>query len=271
MTTNKIINATQDPQAANKLAADAMSAQEATVKALKPETKLPPATDVTLPAGLFDPFTGLITTAEVRELTGIDEEAISKITDTGKALLTVLNRGTVKIGEEASTENLLDSLYAGDREAILLAIRKVTFGSDVKLGPANCPHCGEEQVFDIDLDKDVPVKTLEGPGEFVLDCKVGKVVVTLPKGSAQKAIVASNNKTTAELDTIILSHCVVSINDATVIDPSVVRNLSIKDRRDILEEITNRNPGPQLSEIKVPCSACGTEVPLPLTLAELFR
>lgn len=270
MTTSKTISATQDPAAANKLAAQAMSDQEATVKALKPDTKLPPATDVTLPAGLYSPFDGLISTAEVRELTGVDEEAISKISDAGKALLTILERGTVKIGNEAATPAILDSLYAGDREALLLAIRKATFGSDIKLGPAPCPSCGEEQVFNIDLDKDVPVKTLDGPGEFTVDCKVGTVLVSLPKGSAQKAVVSSTNKTTAELDTIILTNCVVSINDMPVIDPAVVRNLSIQDRRKILNEITTRNPGPQLSELKTSCQSCGTEVPLPLTLAELF-
>jgi hypothetical protein len=271
MATNTTINAAQDPTTANKLAAEAMSDQEATVKALKPDTKLPPATDVILPAGLIDPFDGEITTAEVRELTGADEEAISKLADSAKALLVILERGTVKIGDQKATEALLDSLYAGDREAILLAIRKATFGSDIKLGPAPCPHCGEEQLFEIDLDKDVPIKTLKESGQFTVHCNVGNVVVTLPKGAAQKAIVSSSNKTMAELDTIILSHCIVSINDAMVLDPNVVRNLSIKDRRTILEEISNRNPGPQLSDIKVPCQSCGTEVPLPLTLAELFR
>jgi len=269
--TTKTVNAALDPSVANKLATEAMSDQEATVKAFKPDVKLPPATDVELPGGLMDPFSGLIKTAEVRELNGADEEAISKMVDPGRALLTILERGTVKIGSEKVTEPLLDSLYAGDREAILLAIRKATFGSDVKLGPAPCPSCGEEQVFEVDLDKDVPVKTLEGPGEFTVDCKVGEVRVTLPKGSAQKAVITSSNKTAAELDTIILNNCVLSINDTLVISPAAVRNLSIMDRRKILEEITDRNPGPQLSEIKVSCQFCGTEVPLPLTLAELFR
>jgi hypothetical protein len=56
-----------------------------------------------------------------------------------------------------------------------------------------------------------------------------------------------------------------------VVGQSQVRNLGIKDRRDILEEIAKRNPGPQLSEIKKACDTCGLEVELPLTLADLFR
>jgi hypothetical protein len=95
--------------------------------------------------------------------------------------------------------------------------------------------------------------------------------VSLPTGSTQKAIVTATNKTSAELDTILLKNCIESINDVPVLSMDDVRKLSLKDRRDILEEITNRNPGPQLSQIKIPCQSCGTEVPLPLTLAELFR
>lgn len=273
MTTDTNIKAVANPDLANKLAAEAMapSVQEVATSSIKPAVLPLPDTEVELLGGLYDPFKGLVTNVEVRELTGIDEEAISKIVDQGKALLTILERATVKIGDEPASKELLDALYAGDREQILLAIRIATFGSEVKLGPGECPECGEEQVYVVDLKKDVPLKKLEGDREFTLDCKVGKVTVTLPTGSTQKALVTSTNKTTAELDTILLKNCIKSVNGETVINPESVRNLSLKDRRDILQEISNRNPGPQLNAIKRPCQSCGVEVPLPLTLADLFR
>jgi hypothetical protein len=273
MTTDTIINASNDPTLANQLAAKAMKPSEQVVASsnYKVTTTPPPDTDVELLGGLLDPINGLVSTAEIRELTGLDEEIISKITDPGKALLTILERATVKIGDEPANKETLDALYAGDRELLLLAIRKATFGSDVKLGPGACPSCSFEQVFEIDLSKDVPLKKLEGGHTFTVKCKVGEVVVCLPTGSTQKAIVTATNKTSAELDTILLKNCIESINDAPVLNMDDVRKLSLKDRRDILEEITNRNPGPQLSQIKVPCQSCGAEVPLPLTLAELFR
>ncbi len=273
METDTIINAAQNPALANELAAKAMTSQDPVVASsiLKTNTMPPPDTTVELLGGLRDPFLGVISTAEIRELNGIDEELISKINDPGKALLTILERATVKIGDEPADKETLDSLYAGDRELLLLAIRNVTFGTEIKLGPGECPSCGVEQVFEIDLVKDVPLKKLEGDHTFTVKCKVGDVVVTLPTGSTQKAIVTSTNKTSAELDTILLKNCIESINDVPVFSLDDVRKLSLKDRRDILQEITNRNPGPQLSEIKIPCQSCGTEVPLPLTLAELFR
>jgi hypothetical protein len=272
MTTDTIINAANNPALANEIATKAMKSSDPVVASSGPKvtTTPPPDTDVELLGGLMDPIFGLISTAEVRELNGTDEELISKINDPGKALLTILERATVKIGEELADKETLDALYAGDRELLLLAIRKATFGSDIKLGPGECPSCGVEQTFEIDLNKDVPLKKLDGEPVFSVKCKVGNVVVSLPTGSTQKAIVTSTNKTSAELDSILLKNCIESINDNSVITLDEVRKLSLKDRRDILQEITTRNPGPQLSAIKIPCQSCGTEVPLPLTLAELF-
>jgi hypothetical protein len=271
MDTQKV-NAAQDPALATKLAADAIQlANQEVAISDEIDIQLPPDTAVNLPGGLLDPLDGLTTTAEIRELNGADEEAIAKTADMGKGLLTILERATVKIGDKKATKEDLDSLLAGDREMILLAIRKATFGSVIKLGPGACPHCEEEQIFEINLTKDVKVKELENnERSFTLDCKVGKVQVNLPDGGTQKEIVNSSNKTSAELDTILLKSCIASINGIPVMSVQQVRDLSINDRRKILNAISDRNPGPQLSEVKKNCQACGQEVPLPLTLADLF-
>lgn len=95
--------------------------------------------------------------------------------------------------------------------------------------------------------------------------------MALPTGDTQNKLVNASNKNTAELDTLLLSNCVIEINDVPVLGQAQIRNLGIKDRRSILEEIANRNPGPLLSEVKKACKTCGQEVELPLTLADLFR
>ena len=267
MTTDTTINAAQNPSLANQLVEKALTED---VGGAKPAVLLPPDPAVELPGGWLDPFLGLINTAEVRELIGSDEEAISKVGNSSKALLTILERATVKIGDEPSSKEMLDSLYAGDREMLLLSIRSITFGSEVEIGPIPCPFCEEEQTFKVDLSADVPIKKLEGPREFTVACKVWPVVMGLPTGHAQKEIVNSTNKTSAELDTILLKNCITSINGNPMVDLNTVRNLSLKDRRALLEEIINRNPGPQLGDIKKACKSCGQEVPLPLTLAGLF-
>jgi hypothetical protein len=265
------ISASSDPTLANKLVNQALSEQEVVVAASKTEIPSPPDTQVELPGGLFDPFDGLTTTVEIRELTGADEEQLARITDAGKGLLAILEKATVKIGDKPADKETLDSLLAGDREMILLAIRIATFGPDVKVGPM-CPNCGEAKTFEIDLEKDVEIKKLnEEDREFTVTCKVGTVVLNLPTGTTQKALVNATNKNSAELDTILLKGCMASINGVPVMSVQQIRDLSIKDRRTLLEEISNRNPGPQLSEIKKTCSSCEQEVSLPLTLADLFR
>lgn len=275
MTTNTL-NAAENPALANKIAQAATEVQVEEAMGSVPTITIPslPDTNIDLPGGFYDPMEDqMVTTAEVRELTGADEEAIVKITEPGKALMTILEKATVTIGGKPADKETLNMLLAGDREALLLGIRRVTFGNEIEL-EAVCDRCPELQTFKIDLTKDVKVKSLDdrlADRRFVLDLKVGKVKVALPTGDTQLKLINASNKNTAELDTLLLSDCVQEINDVPVLGQAQIRNLGIKDRRTLLEEIANRNPGPLLSEVKKACGTCGQEVELPLTLADLFR
>lgn len=274
MTTETTIAATDNPGLANKLASEAvaLAEQEKAATPVRAEIKTPANPIVELAVGLDVPFEERITTAEIRELNGADEEAIARLNDPAKALMLILERAVVKLGNKPTEKDLLDALLAGDRELLLLAIRKLTFGNEVNLEGNICQACVEPQKIQIDLDTDVEVKKLNIEDvEFTVPCKAGEVRVKLPTGFTQKALVASTNKTAAELDSVVLKNCILSINDKPLLNQSEVLRLSIKDRRDILKEISNRNPGPQLSEIKKPCPNCGQEVSLPLTLADLFQ
>jgi len=270
------VNAAANPDLANKLAQEAMTVEIQEAVGAPPAITIPslPDTSVELPAGYYEGFDGVLeTVAEVRELNGSDEEAIVKITDTGKALLTILERATVSVGGRPATKDILDNLLAGDREMLLLGIRKATFGNEVNV-EAVCSSCPELQTFIVDLTKDVKVKTLNDrivDRVFYVDLKAGRAKVFLPSGDVQSKLINSVDKNSAELDTLLLTNCVVELNDMPIMNPNQVRNLSIKDRRTILDEISKRNPGPQLSEIKKACNSCGQEVELPLTLADLFR
>jgi hypothetical protein len=275
MTTNTL-NAAENPALANKIAQAVTEVQVEEAMGSVPTITIPslPDTNIDLPGGFYDPMEDqMVTTAEVRELTGADEEAIVKITEPGKALMTILEKATVSIGGKPADKETLNMLLAGDREALLLGIRRVTFGNEIEL-EAVCDRCPELQTFKIDLTKDVKVKVLDdriADRRFVLDLKVGKVKVALPTGDTQLKLINASNKNTAELDTLLLSDCVQEINDVPVLGQAQIRNLGIKDRRTLLEEIANRNPGPLLSEVKKACGTCGQEVELPLTLADLFR
>lgn len=269
-----VVSAADNPQLANELVNKALTTQ---VSAGVPEVKpapLPPEANIQLSAGLLDPITGEIAMdAEIRELNGVDEEAISRINDMGKSLLAILQRGVVSIGGKKATQEMLDDLLAGDRELLLVAIRNATFGNTIELsGP--CPECNTSATFEVDLKEDVEIKRLEDPvndRSFVVNGKTGPIKVNLPTGHAQKKLVQNSDKTVAELDTLLLRECVASIGGTPMVDVRQVLNMGIQDRRKVTSEIAERTPGPRLADIKKACPSCGQEVPLPLTVADTFR
>jgi len=270
------ISSIDNPELVNQLVAKAFSTPEESgepVEKLEMQVLHPSDTEVKLLAGLYNPFTGEhADTAEIRELNGVDEEALSKIKDYGKGLLAILSRGTVKIGEQKATQEILDKLLSGDREYLIMKIRIATLGEELSL-EGSCPFCNEEQTFEVNLNTDVEVTKLEDPANrsFTVKGKAGELTVEFPTGEVQKKLVDSTNKTSAELDSILLANSVIEINGLPIMDPAQVKTLGMQDRRAILKELTEKNPGPDLAGVKKACVSCGQEVPIPLTLADLFR
>jgi hypothetical protein len=236
-------------------------------------TRAPSDSEVLLPGGYILPNGELVTKAEVRELTGADEEAISKAGSTAKSLNVLLQRGLVKLGDTEVSKEDLDSLLSGDRDSILLGIRKVTFGRTLTVN-IRCSSCAQDQTSEIDLDKDVPVKRLSDPVSertWEVQTKQGIVHLSLPNGITQKKLMDNLDKTSAEVNTMLLAGCIVSVNGAPSIGTSTALSLGLSDRNKIVEDIIERNPGPRLGEVKKVCKACGEDIALPLSLLDLFR
>ena len=264
------ISAAVNPALANQLLSKALNEVP---QEIAPEIILPSDTLVNLPGGYVTATGEVIRTAEVRELNGKDEEIISKSPNLGKALLTILSRGTVKIGTEAVDENVLDQLLIGDRDSLLLGILKTTFGSKVEIA-AYCNGCTEYKVVQVDVDADIKVKVLTDPINdrvFTVKGKKNEFVVRLPNGVVQKKMIENTDKTSAELSTIILENTLVRIGEAPVYGAAQVQSLSIVDRRTIVEAINDRAPGPQFSDVTVNCPDCESEVTVPINLGTLFQ
>lgn len=256
-----------DAQLINEYAKKAMEEPAAEIL-----TRAPSDSEVTLRGGYLTPE-GPVTTAEVRELNGEDEEIVSKTGSTAKALNALLERGVVKIGTEEVTRDHLDQLLSGDRDAILIGIRCVTFGRSLGV-TVTCGNCNHQQQASIDLIDDVPYRALKDPikdRSWDTQTKIGTVRVALPNGIVQKKLMDNIDKTSAEVNTILLSGCIVSINDAPSIGARTALMLGMADRSKIIDEILERNPGPRLGEVKKTCQACGEDIPLPLSLTDLFR
>jgi hypothetical protein len=236
-------------------------------------TDVPPSNIVELPGGFILSSGELAKFVEVRELNGADEEELSKATTPNRLLQVVFSRGLVSLEDAPAYSEDLDTMLSGDRDAVVLGIRCATFGKDLTYN-ATCPACLDENEITIDLVKDVKTRTLNDPvvdRTFKVSTKNGEAVVTLPNGVTNKKLLDADSKTTSELMTIVLSGCIVSINGTPSLGVQTALNLGILDRETIISEIYKRTPGPRLGEVKKACKACGNEIPLPLSLASLFR
>jgi hypothetical protein len=256
-----------DPKVVNAAISKALEEEP-----VKIETAAPADNEVILPGGYISPGGILVKHAEVKELNGADEEAISRAGSLGKSLSTILQRGIVSIGDEPVGKDALDDMLAADRDALLLAIRRITFGDTVEYR-ALC-KCGVDTIVEIDLVKDVPVVELDNPIQdrtWTVETKLGPVVLSLPTGVTQKRLIEATDKTTAELSTILLTGCVQSINGAISTGASSVLKLGMGDREKLIETIVEKNPGPRLGEVNKTCEACGESVETPLSLVALFR
>lgn len=279
--TEGFTNPLSNPGAANAAIA-AVMAQDSQVE--KPVIALPASGSFRLPGGFVagTDFSNVRYDAEVRELTGADEEAITKARQVGigKFISAILACGTVSIGDQKASPALLGNLLLGDRDLILLEIRRATYGDEIVWDRFSCPFCLEEFRLSITLDE-IPVRRMEDPSQRVFEVELRKgrkAWLRLPVGADQEAILAVAERTTdSEQNTMLLSRVLISVVDANGTETAVsgnaefARSLGIMDRKALLAAIDERQPGPQYNDIKFTHEPCGKEVPLYVRAGDLFQ
>jgi hypothetical protein len=228
---------------------------------------------VSLPGGVV--IEGVeVNVAEVRELTGEDEEALFKSSNNFYRFISViLERGVSRVGDEPATPALLKKLLIGDRDTLLLGIRRATFGDEIEIKGVVCPWC-DVFIGDLTIALDtVEIKELDGkPGAtYDVTLRDGRVaVVTLPTGADQSAVFANDKLSAAAQNTLLLSRVVKSIGGGKVTEKTV-RTLGILDRKTLLQFLADAQPGPRYDDIVTLHEDCNNEIPVPLTVMEMFR
>lgn len=273
----QMIDAGQNPDLVNSLVSSAVADTPAAVEEM-PTIQPPPDGAITLQAGIVNQLDGtVVNDAVVRELTGADEEALAApavMRSISRYIQAIVGRGTVSIGGAKPTSEQFDSLLIGDRELLLLGIRKATYGPKMEL-VTRCPHCEDvDENFVYDLN-DVEVRKLERLEDaiygFDVELPSGKTArVILPRAVDQDSLLTSD-KNLAELDTLMLSKCVQKLDGEMVLSDKQVRNLAVRDRRELLKQINERTPGPRVGEAKRTCGACEQEFDLGIGLLDTFR
>lgn len=261
------------PEALNSLTQKVLSSV-----ATAPEIGPVPDTFVKLPAGLVTAG-GIVRDAEVQELTGEHEEALAKARQNnspGRFVQVLLTSGVVSIGDEKVTAKQLTSLLQGDIDALLLGIRRATFGDEFELEQVVCPSCGELNDLKLNLN-DIPMHELDGDREFEIDLRYNrKARLTYPTGEVQADIYKNANLTGPELVSIMLSHCVLGFVEADgTYRPSNgmtdVKKMGKADRDKINQYLFINQPGPRYDDVKALCHACESEVQVELNVGLLFQ
>ncbi|MGW0626235.1 T4 family baseplate hub assembly chaperone [Streptomyces sp. NPDC002758] len=282
LNTEGYTNPLSNPSASN--AAIAALLNDAGAQVAKPEITLPAGGNFSLPGGyvLGSDYASARYDAEVRELTGADEEALTKARQSGigKYVSTLLTAGTVSVGDEKTSAPLLSNLLLGDRDMLLLEIRRATYGDEITWDQYSCPWCGEEFRLTVTLDE-IPIRRLEDPSARIFEVplrKGRKAFVRLPVGSDQEALLAVVDRTTdSEQNTLLLSRVLISVveadgsENAVTGNPDFARALGIMDRQSILDAIEKNQPGPQYNDVKFLHDSCGKEVPLYIKVGDLFQ
>ncbi len=270
----KTVSGLDNPEALTQITQRAMSTMTPA-----PEIGSFPDTYVFLPAGLVT-AKGVDREAEVQELTGEHEEALAKAragNNPAKFLNTLLQSGVVSIGGKPVTNNMLSSLIQGDLDALLLGIRRATFGEEFEVFDVPCISCEKSNDLKLDLSK-IPVKELEDPSvrEFEVDLRRDrKARVKFPTGDVQNEIF-KKQMTVPEMNSITLAECVLGFTTAggnykPSNGLSDIKKLGIVDRRTIQDFIYTNQPGPRYDEVTASCGTCGSEVLVPLSVGILFR
>jgi hypothetical protein len=243
-----------------------------------PEIDPVPDTYVKLPAGLVT-ADGIVRDAEVQELTGEHEEALAKArqnNNPGRFVQVLLQSGVVSIGNEKPTAKQLTSLLQGDIDALLLGIRKATFGDEYDLEQVRCPNCGELNDLKMKLS-DIPMHTIDEEREVEVPLRFGrKARITFPTGEVQAELYKNAELTAPEMVSILLSHCVLGFveKDGTFLPcngMADVKKMGKADRVSVNEFLYESQPGPRYNEVKAACHACESEVEVPINIGLLFQ
>jgi len=218
--------------------------------------------------------------AMVRELTGVDEESISRVKDITDIYDTVLALGTVRIGEVelgalplTERQGHLGQLLLGERDQLFIGITRATYGDHKKL-LYTCQSCGEKQELTVVLSEDFLMETVADieRTEFEFTTNKGERILYRPAvGADQMEALKRKNATLAEQNTIMLSRCIKEVDGKLVVDPTnYARNLPLRDRSALLNELVTRQPNVNMT-VTVDCVACREEQVIPLGWADLFQ
>ena len=231
--------------------------------------------DVPLLAGYVDKQGVLHDTFTFREMTGKDEEAISKaeVRQNGAKMVNILvERCVVAIGSITKKDmgaqwgSFVRELLGGDLDYMAFKIRELSKGNEVEFSH-KCPSCGSKLTTVVETSEfNIKPFLKQSAVSFSLtkgykDTK-GELhkegVIRLPNGIDRELVTPTMSKNPSTGMTMLLTR-LVSFNDGTPVTQNGIADLSLRDR-DILEKIIRENAFGVDTELEITCSSCGYDL-----------
>jgi hypothetical protein len=243
-------------------------------------------THVKLPLGYQDREGNWHRYADIREMTGRDEEALAdprNRNNAAKAMTKFLASCVTKIGSISPvTEEIIRDMSIGDRDFLMVKIRQLSFGNKVKID-STCPNCSAKLGLTVNLDE-LEIKNPIGEDEEPTLTHT----ISLPKGVEiegrlyKEAVIRT--LTGADLEFVLqdkyrqnpvlmvsatILKNLVSIGPKRTFTMEDVRNLSSADRRAIGEQAGKKMPALDM-EVHITCSVCNHEFSTTMDAKDFF-
>lgn len=215
-------------------------------------------------------------TFTIREMTGADEEFVNRadIKSNGAKISTallsrcVLSVGTLtrkSVGSPKEWENIFKEMLTGDRDTILLELRRESIGDTIEV-QHTCPNpeCKAKLKTMVSIDE-LTINDFDGMREIPFELPKGyrdkkgvihkKGVMRRPNGLDGELLTPIAKNNIAKAETLLLTR-ICKFDDGAYIDDSVMASLSIKDRS-YLQKLLNEHQFGVDMTVDVMCDHCG--------------
>jgi hypothetical protein len=226
-----------------------------------------------LPGGFWDDRGVLHREFDLAPLTGREEELLAaRAAARPAALVTeVISRCVARLGDISPvTPEVARQLLVADRHYLLLQLRRVTFGDQVR-ATLTCPwtECGERMSVDFSIDA-LPVEppAHRAPHHTAV-LKDGKeIAFRLPTGADQEELSGRLAVNEAEALTALLARCVLNL-DGERPDADRIAALPALTRLEIEERM--RRAAPKVEQtLDAACAECGRTFVAPFDIHRFF-
>lgn len=226
-------------------------------------------------AGYIDKEGNCHTTFTLREMTGRDEEAISKsdIKQNGsKVVSTLLKRCVLSIGTltrksvgNEEWDEVIKGLLVGDQDYMLIKLRELSMGGEIEV-THTCPYCKESlnTILDVSELEVIPFK-----GQRAIPFSLPKGyrdkkgvlhregILRLPTGQDREILTPIARKNIAQASTLMLTR-LCKFEDGLYVTDDVMRDLTVRDREYLQKLLQDNLFGVNL-EVDVTCTSCGRD------------